>query len=189
MLALLCPLRNQGLADVRTRAPSATTFLIWPLVCARWARAWLFESRIVSGHYQAGLEALGAPCVTAHPETFLVGELKDCDGCVLARPYADLGSSSTTMQSQVEIWATYIPSAQRTGKVFEVPASYLVPRIGAAFALAGALWFINPYLTWNKKPETLDPEFLEEAKRIGNVAVGLSDTLIAPASTCYARKQ
>jgi hypothetical protein len=61
--------------------------------------------------------------------------------------------------------------AAAAGSVFEIPASYLVPRIAAVLGLSGVMWYITPMLTWSEKPATLDPEFVAEAKRIGMVAV------------------
>ncbi|KAJ9517638.1 hypothetical protein QJQ45_025030 [Haematococcus lacustris] len=74
------------------------------------------------------------------------------------------------MQSQLERWAHMHPTAPRTGRIHEIPASYLLPRIALIMGLAGVCWWANPKLFWTKKPETLDPEFVAEAKRIGNVA-------------------
>jgi hypothetical protein len=54
--------------------------------------------------------------------------------------------------------------------MMEVPASYLVPRVLAVLGLAGVLVWANSALLWNQKPATLDPAFIAEAKRIGNVA-------------------
>ena len=57
--------------------------------------------------------------------------------------------------------------------IFEIPLSYTVPRVAATIALAGAIWYVYPSFLWVQKPKTLDPEFIAEAKRIGNVAVRL----------------
>lgn len=75
------------------------------------------------------------------------------------------------MQAQLERWFAEHPTAPRNGRYFEVPFSFIGPRIAAGFALAGALVYINPILFWNYKPETLREEFTSEAKRIGAVAV------------------
>jgi hypothetical protein len=74
-------------------------------------------------------------------------------------------------KAQLERWAIEHPTAPRAGRFFEVPFSYIVPRVGAGIAVAGALWWLNGALFWNYKPETLSPEFREEAQKIGNVAV------------------
>lgn len=70
------------------------------------------------------------------------------------------------------------------GHIMEIPLSYLVPRVGGILLTAGLLWWANPYLFWNKKPDTYSPEFLAEQKKIGNVAVcglqlGLEDAVLA----------
>lgn len=49
--------------------------------------------------------------------------------------------------------------------------TYTLPRVAATVALAGAIWYVYPSFLWVQKPKTLDPEFVAEAKRIGNVAV------------------
>lgn len=51
--------------------------------------------------------------------------------------------------------------------------SYTVPRVAATVALAGLIWYTYPSFLWVQKPKSLDPEFIAEAKRIGNVAVSL----------------
>jgi hypothetical protein len=38
-------------------------------------------------------------------------------------------------------------------------------------ALAGCAWWANQNFLWVAKPATMDPEFIAEAKKIGNVAV------------------
>lgn len=85
------------------------------------------------------------------------------------------GSQFANMQAQLERWFAEHPTAPRTGRIFEVPFSYTGPRIAAGLALAGCLWYLNPVLFWNYKPETLSPEFRAEAKKIGNVAVSLRE--------------
>ncbi|KAG1663377.1 hypothetical protein FOA52_007114 [Chlamydomonas sp. UWO 241] len=52
----------------------------------------------------------------------------------------------------------------------EVPLSFVVPRVMGVVASAALLWYVAPMVLWTKKPASLDPEFLAEAKRIGNVA-------------------
>ncbi|EFJ49974.1 hypothetical protein VOLCADRAFT_74015 [Volvox carteri f. nagariensis] len=73
-------------------------------------------------------------------------------------------------RAQVERWAAEHPTAPRVGKFFEVPLSYVFPRVAAGLAAAGALWYLNEALFWTHKPESLSPEFLEEKKKIGDVA-------------------
>jgi hypothetical protein len=73
---------------------------------------------------------------------------------------------------------TFASSTSHTGHVFEVPASYLVPRIIGILGLSGLLTYITPQLTWTQKPATLDPEFIEEAKKIGHVAVSKVQQLL-----------
>lgn len=73
-------------------------------------------------------------------------------------------------QAQLERWYAEHPTAVRRGKIFDVPFSYTGPRIAAAMVLAGAIWWAVPVLTWNHKPETLSPEFVAEAKKVGAVA-------------------
>lgn len=63
------------------------------------------------------------------------------------------------------------PTAPRTGHFFEVPLSHTMPRVGAVMALAGALWYTNYLVFWNKKPATLSPEFVAEHNAKGAVAV------------------
>ncbi len=77
------------------------------------------------------------------------------------------------MQTQVDRWAALHPTALRTGHILEVPPSYLIPRIAAIMGLAAVAWWANPQLFWNKKPDTMSPEFIAEAKKIGNVAVSI----------------
>jgi len=56
--------------------------------------------------------------------------------------------------------------------IFEIPfTTYILPRVAATIALAGAIWYTYPSFLWVQKPATLNPEFIAEAKRIGNVAV------------------
>lgn len=74
-------------------------------------------------------------------------------------------------KAQMERWAIEHPSAPRVGRIFEVPLSYVVPRVAACMALAGGLVYVNSYLFWSHKPESLSPEFLAEKKKIGEVAV------------------
>jgi len=74
------------------------------------------------------------------------------------------------MNAQLERWAALHPSAPRSGKIFEIPGSYLLPRIAGILALSGLVWYTAPHFTWTKKPGTLDPAFQAEAARIGNVA-------------------
>ncbi|GLC40019.1 hypothetical protein PLESTB_001520000 [Pleodorina starrii] len=73
-------------------------------------------------------------------------------------------------KAQIERWAAEHPSAPRVGRFFEVPLSYVVPRVAAGIAAAGALWYLNGAIFWNYKPESLSPEFVEEKKKIGDVA-------------------
>lgn len=73
-------------------------------------------------------------------------------------------------RAQVQRWAED-HGCPRTGHIFEVPLKVLVPRVLGVIGLAGAIWWTIPHLLWNKKPLTLDPEFVAEAKRIGMVAV------------------
>lgn len=72
----------------------------------------------------------------------------------------------------MERWTSLHPTTARLGRFSEVPASYLLPRVAGVLALAGVLWYSNSALLWVQKPATLNPEFVAEAKRIGNVAVG-----------------
>ncbi|PNH11960.1 hypothetical protein TSOC_001148 [Tetrabaena socialis] len=74
------------------------------------------------------------------------------------------------MQAQLERWAAEHPTAPRTGRFFEVPFSYLGPRLAGGIAVAGLAWYANSLLFWTYKPETLSPEFRAEAKKIGAVA-------------------
>ncbi|KXZ42719.1 hypothetical protein GPECTOR_122g460 [Gonium pectorale] len=73
-------------------------------------------------------------------------------------------------KAQVERWAAEHPTAPRVGRFFEVPASFLLPRLAAGIAAAGALWYLNGAIFWSYKPETLSPEFRAEQKKIGEVA-------------------
>lgn len=86
-------------------------------------------------------------------------------------------------RAQVERWAAEHPTAPRTGRFFEVPLSYVGPRVAAGIALAGVAWWVNGALFWTYKPESLSPEFVAEAKRVGPVAVrasrGVSGCIIA----------
>lgn len=74
-------------------------------------------------------------------------------------------------KAQLERWALEHPTAPRNGRLFEVPFSYVGPRVAAGIALAGCLWWFNNTFMYTYKPESLSPEFVEEAKKIGNVAV------------------
>lgn len=80
-------------------------------------------------------------------------------------------------QAQLDRWASLHPTCPRGGKVFEVPLTYILPRVGAVIAAAGALWYANQQLFWVEKPATMNPEFVEEAKKIGSVAVSVVNTL------------
>lgn len=71
---------------------------------------------------------------------------------------------------QVLRWASE-NQCPRSGKIFEVPPSYLLSRVGLVMALAGGLWWANNTFMWRYKPESLNPEFVAEAKKIGAVAV------------------
>lgn len=73
-------------------------------------------------------------------------------------------------KAQLERWALEHPTAPRNGRLFEVPFSYVGPRVAAGIALAGCLWWFNNTFMYTYKPESLSPEFVEEAKKIGNVA-------------------
>ncbi|KAF5831620.1 hypothetical protein DUNSADRAFT_12811 [Dunaliella salina] len=73
-------------------------------------------------------------------------------------------------QAQLERWASLTPTTVRSGRMSEVPPSWLVPRVAAFLGLTGLLWWGNYAMFWNQKPVTFDPEFQAEAKRIGNVA-------------------
>ena len=74
-------------------------------------------------------------------------------------------------RAQLERWALEHPTAPRTGRFFEVPFSYVGPRVAAGIAAAGALWWLNGALFWNYKPESLSPEFVQEVHKIGPVSV------------------
>lgn len=63
------------------------------------------------------------------------------------------------------------PPLTTAGRLSEIPASYLVPRIIGVLGLTGVLWYSNSLLFWNQKPATYDPAFQAEAKKIGRVAV------------------
>ena len=64
------------------------------------------------------------------------------------------------------------PTCPKTGHYFEVPLSHTLPRVAAVMGLAGVLWYSIPHFLWYKKPESfVNPEFIAEAKAIGNVAV------------------
>ncbi|GAX80281.1 hypothetical protein CEUSTIGMA_g7719.t1 [Chlamydomonas eustigma] len=73
-------------------------------------------------------------------------------------------------KAQVERWAMDHPTCPRTGHYFEIPLSQTMPRVFAVLATAGVLWWGARELLWYKRPDTLKPEFIEEAKKIGNVA-------------------
>ncbi|GIL74653.1 hypothetical protein Vretimale_2304 [Volvox reticuliferus] len=73
-------------------------------------------------------------------------------------------------RAQIDRWAAEHPTAPRLGRFFEVPLSYVVPRVAAGMAAAGALVYLNSVIFWNHKPESLTPEFLAEQKKIGDVA-------------------
>lgn len=55
------------------------------------------------------------------------------------------------MQAQLERWASLHPTLARTGKMSEVPGSYLLPRIAFTLGLTGVLWYSNYALFWNQK--------------------------------------
>uniref|UniRef100_A0A7S0RSR8 Uncharacterized protein n=1 Tax=Chlamydomonas leiostraca TaxID=1034604 RepID=A0A7S0RSR8_9CHLO len=74
------------------------------------------------------------------------------------------------MQSQTERWASLHPGTPRTGRILEVSAAYLLPRVGMVLGLAGLVWGANQKFLWVQKPASVTPEFLEEVKRIGPVA-------------------
>lgn len=74
-------------------------------------------------------------------------------------------------RAQVERWAQDHPTCPKTGRYLEVPLSYIAPRVLGVIGTAGLIWYFSPKLMWFKKPDTLDPTFVEEAKRVGNVAV------------------
>eukprot|EP00195_Chlamydomonas_chlamydogama_P005603 CAMPEP_0202899430 /NCGR_PEP_ID=MMETSP1392-20130828/7661_1 /ASSEMBLY_ACC=CAM_ASM_000868 /TAXON_ID=225041 /ORGANISM="Chlamydomonas chlamydogama, Strain SAG 11-48b" /LENGTH=109 /DNA_ID=CAMNT_0049585605 /DNA_START=50 /DNA_END=379 /DNA_ORIENTATION=+ len=74
-------------------------------------------------------------------------------------------------RAQIERWAALQPSCPRSGKLFEVPfTTYTLPRILGIMGLAGVLGYANQAIFWNQKPDTLNPEFVAEAKKIGHVA-------------------
>jgi hypothetical protein len=55
------------------------------------------------------------------------------------------------MQAQLERWASLHPTLARTGRMSEVPPSWLVPRIVATLGLTGLLWWGNSAIFWNQK--------------------------------------
>lgn len=73
-------------------------------------------------------------------------------------------------RAQLERWALEHPTAPRTGRFFEVPFSYVGPRVAAGIALAGVMWWVNGALFYTYKPESLSPEFVQEVKKIGPVS-------------------
>ncbi|KAG2499461.1 hypothetical protein HYH03_002408 [Edaphochlamys debaryana] len=73
-------------------------------------------------------------------------------------------------RAQLERWAAEHPTATRTGRFMEPGLGYMLPRVGAAFVVAGALWWFNSQFGQSYRPETLSPEFVAEAKKIGEVA-------------------
>lgn len=89
---------------------------------------------------------------------------------VFSRPLANVSPPSMARE-QVRRWAMEHPTAPRTGHFFEVPLSHTMPRVGAVMALAGALWYTNYLVFWNKKPATFSPEFIAEHNAKGAVAV------------------
>ena len=75
-------------------------------------------------------------------------------------------------REQVIRWGMDHPTCPKTGHYFEVPfMTQTLPRVLGVLGLAGAILYAVPLLTWHKKPTTLSPEFIAEAKAIGNVAV------------------
>ncbi len=74
-------------------------------------------------------------------------------------------------KAQLERWALEHPTAPRTGRFFEVPFSYVGPRVAAGIAMAGVLWWVNGALFYTYKPESLSPEFMQEVHKIGPVSV------------------
>ncbi|GFR46263.1 hypothetical protein Agub_g7816 [Astrephomene gubernaculifera] len=73
-------------------------------------------------------------------------------------------------RAQIERWAAEHPSAPRIGKFFEVPNSWVLPRVAAGLAAAGFLCWVNAEYLWLQKPESYTPEFQAEQKKIGEVA-------------------
>ena len=77
-------------------------------------------------------------------------------------------------REQVVRWALDHPTCPKTGRYMEVPfLTQTLPRVLGVIGLAGALWYANPLLLWHKKPVSWTPEFIAEAKAIGEVAVSL----------------
>lgn len=77
-------------------------------------------------------------------------------------------------REQVLRWALDHPTCPKTGRYMEVPfLTQTLPRVMGVIGLAGVLWYANPMLLWHKKPVTWTPEFIAEAKTIGDVAVSL----------------
>ena len=75
-------------------------------------------------------------------------------------------------RDQVLRWSMDHPTCPKTGHYFEVPLSHTLPRVAAVMGLAGVVWYAIPHFLWYKKPESfVNPEFIAEAKAIGNVAV------------------
>jgi hypothetical protein len=89
----------------------------------------------------------------------------------------------TMAKAQVERWAMDHPTCPRTGHYFEVPLSQTMPRVFAVIAGAGVLWWGAREFLWSKRPDTLKPEFIEEVKKIGNVAVRSRYSCSVPKST------
>lgn len=59
------------------------------------------------------------------------------------------------MQAQLERWASLHPTLSRTGKMLEVPPSWIVPRVAAVLGLTGILWWGNSQVFWNQKVRAL----------------------------------
>ena len=61
----------------------------------------------------------------------------------------------------------------RTGRLFETPfTSGVLPTLLGFFGLSGACYAANSAAFGQPWPSTFSPEFLAEAKKIGNVTVG-----------------
>eukprot|EP00798_Chlamydomonas_sp_ICE-L_P011212 gene11212-18834_t len=66
-------------------------------------------------------------------------------------------------------WAAMHDTCPRTGRIFEIPLSYTIPRVLAVVTLAGVLSYSIPRFFW-KKPHTMEPEWLKEAEKFKGIA-------------------